>query len=60
MTFYLEFSRAAIENPVKERPSDVSVVHTSSPSYADVELKSVGEQINAANIAATFELLPLC
>ena len=49
---------AAIENPVtgETKWTDVSVVHTSSPSYADVELKAVGEQINASNIAATFEL----
>ena len=31
-------------------------MHTTSPSYAEVELKSVGHQVTASNIAATFEL----
>jgi len=45
---------ASIENPVtgETKWTDVSVMHISSPSY---ELKSVGEQINSSNIAATFE-----
>ena len=49
---------AAIENPVtgETKWADVSVTHTSAPSYADAELKAVGHQINASNIAATFEL----
>jgi hypothetical protein len=49
---------ASIENPVtgETKWTDVSVMHISSPSYAAGELKSVGEQINSSNIAATFEL----
>jgi hypothetical protein len=49
---------AAIENPVtgETKWTDVSVMHTSSPSYAAVELKAVGEKINSSNITATFEL----
>jgi hypothetical protein len=49
---------AAIENPFsgETKWTDVSVMHTSAPSYADAELKAVGEKINASNIAATFEL----
>ena len=31
-------------------------MHTSAASYVDVELKAVGQQMNASNIAATFEL----
>jgi hypothetical protein len=49
---------AAIENPVtgETKWTDVSVTHTSAASYVDVELKAVGQQMNASNIAATFEL----
>ena len=49
---------AAIENPVtgETKWTDVSVMHTSAASYVDVELKAVGQQMNASNIAATFEL----
>ena len=49
---------AAIENPVtgETKWTDVSVMHTSAASYVDVELKAVGQQVNASNIAATFEL----
>jgi hypothetical protein len=36
--------------------TDVSVMHTSAASYVDVELKAVGEQINASNIVTAFEL----
>ena len=31
-------------------------MHTTAASYIDVELKSVGQQVNAANIASVFEL----
>ena len=49
---------AAIENPLtgETKWTDVSVMHTSAASYADVELKAVGEKINASSIAATFQL----
>src|SRR6185312_4528499 len=44
---------AALENPVT---GETKWIHTTSASYADVELKSVGQQMNASNIAASFEL----
>ena len=49
---------ASIENPVtgETKWTDVSVMHTSAASYVDVELKAVGQQINASNIAVAFEL----
>ena len=49
---------AALENPYtgETKWTDVSVMHTSSPSYVEAELKAVGEQINASNIAASFEV----
>jgi len=49
---------AAIENTItgETKWTDVSVVHTSSVSYVDAELKAVGQKINTSNIAATFEL----
>jgi len=49
---------AALENPVTGEIKwiDVSVMHTTSASYIDTELKSVGQQVNAANIASAFEL----
>jgi hypothetical protein len=49
---------ASMENPVtgETKWTDVSVMHTSAPSYLDAELKAVGDKINASNIAATFEV----
>ena len=35
---------------------DVSAIHTSSPSFANAELKAVGQAVNVASIAAAFEL----
>jgi hypothetical protein len=49
---------AAIENPTTGETKwiDVSVMHTSAASYAQAELKSIGEKITASNVAATFQL----
>jgi hypothetical protein len=49
---------AAIENPItgETKWTDVSVVHTSSPSYVGTELKAVSVKMTSSNIAATFEL----
>ena len=49
---------AALENTVTGETMwvDVSVMHTSCPSYASNEVKSVGQKINVSNIAASFEL----
>ena len=49
---------AALENPATGETKwvDVSVMHTSAASYANAELKSIGEKITASNIAATFQL----
>ena len=49
---------AQLENTLtgETRWVDVSAMHTSSPSYANAELKAVGQVVNVANIAAAFEL----
>ena len=49
---------AAFENPAtgETKWTDVSVMHTSAASYVNAEMKSVGEKINASNIAATFQV----
>jgi hypothetical protein len=49
---------AAIENPITGETKwvDVSVMHTSAASYAQAELKAIGQKVTASNIAATFQL----
>ena len=49
---------AAFENPAtgETKWTDVSVMHTSAASYVNAEMKSVGEKINASNIAAAFQV----
>ena len=49
---------ASLEDPTTGETKwiDVSAMHTASPSYAAVEIKSVGQKINVNNIVAAYAL----